>query len=269
MMPRSIEPDEIKLSDSDQNEISLTKKNGMDQRQVEFALEYIFSNCKDIYIVSISELSQKIDLSKIKNDGYHYVGFSYNLNDKHQVAVFINLDKKPIQVTIYDSEPNASSVTEKNNAITRLNDFLSNHKIDISNPAPPFKQLDNWSCGVHVVYFIQHAYDKVKGNEVKSENSELDVHKLLPQYYCAYKSIEKKVAELPIYKLMDLSAKKKELAILNRYMQDIASQDNVKSRQSFGELLHHYTVRYPEDMVTSETVKLFDVLWNEIGRAHV
>ncbi len=160
-------------------EMKLSRTSGgLGLDQVQAALSSYFAENKKVYVPAYADYInlKLLDWNHLRTLGVESVIFSFTFDDKHQVAVCLDLRQQEMIARIYDSYE--KEITEDNK--TQLKALLEMQELDIvKGDSPYLKQTDNWSCGIYVIENLRHA---VSGEEVESQ-TRLKVKDLLADHY--------------------------------------------------------------------------------------
>lgn len=138
---------EIELTKICQN----NKRGGFGHDQVQLILRHFLRNSA-IYVPSYSELAEKkLPLDLLITQKYLYVAFSLQVQNNHQVALWVELKEGEYKVTVFDST-SISHVDEK--ALQQLRNLLSLTKDYPIHVKACFQQEDDFSCGGWLIYNI-------------------------------------------------------------------------------------------------------------------
>ncbi|MFA5959723.1 MAG: hypothetical protein WC785_04335 [Tatlockia sp.] len=132
------------------NAICKDNSGGLDQYLVQSALQYYFSQTKGVFVPSIEsyENLKYLDFNVLIQGGTHAIAFSHAVDNNHQVAVWLALDKAPFVATVFDSLQKPMPADNPLAAFLGLD----SSQLTIEKGLSPFPlQTDNWSCGVYVV----------------------------------------------------------------------------------------------------------------------
>lgn len=159
---------------------------GLGQDQVLLALQALFAKEKHVYVPTIYDLAganAKIQLEKYLSLDYKIICFSHNVNNHHQIAVFVDCENATV-ILIDSLNCSATLTTAQNQLKEKLISFQNLQFITL--PSSFGKQTDTWSCGIHV---ISNLLQLVFTNEEPDEF--LKVEAKLPIYYHLAKKQQK------------------------------------------------------------------------------
>ncbi len=184
--------DENALSHDDLHQIALIQKDtgrgGLWWSEVQAALQYLFGSRDDVFVASslLGEL-HALPLRELLARKIKFVAFSLpaaSINNRgdfqHQVAVWIDMQADKVCVHVYNSE--GKSLNEK--AMANLKILIGDVAFDFIFAESPYEwQTDFWSCGLHVVMNLLHAYS----NKTVTSKEKLNVTALIQPIYVAAK----------------------------------------------------------------------------------
>ncbi len=163
-----------------------SSKGGMDPRQVQLALQFIFRNDQaTIYVPHYIELSgenSKLNLNDLNNRGLKTLVSTLPLDNEHQVAVKIDLTQSPFNVSIFNS---SSYGYAESSLKLRLKRILG-EQIEVHDVPTHFKKQtdeDIWACGIHVIANIEAEL----GRRACSKSEVLDAQALARTYLRAWR----------------------------------------------------------------------------------
>lgn len=142
---------ELKMS-LDLDAICQNGTGGFTQQEVQLALRGLFYERKEIYVPGIHMLAGAeacFSLNELQAQGYKHLAFSFQANNQHQIALWINLGTSSHQIHCYDSLSSESLTQEMRNRLQQLLSLTANDYIEQKEGLFE-SQMDDWSCGAHV-----------------------------------------------------------------------------------------------------------------------
>jgi hypothetical protein len=245
--------EQLELSSEDIVELDRIRRNrtgGFEQNQVLMAIRYQFHETyKDVYVPVISDFLTKKGTLPLQNwyeQAYRFVAFTFAATSRHQIAVFIALDKEKHIVSLYNSLPQSIHKEKLAELKRLLGDDESKYEIQVVS-SPYKSQKDDWSCGVFTVAHLWYARTSILYGK-----DELPVDDLAKKYYQFYKiQMQKEASGL---------AAEEHNEMLKRFVLEVLEENRAQNQ-------FYQNIKYePCDIFKPLSDYLQNALWGNLNR---